>query len=76
MEAIMAPLTFRETQILNHIAEGNSNKQIGRILSIGQQTVKNHVSSILRKLNANDRAHAVALAIGSGWISTEQRASE
>ena len=76
MEAIMAPLTFRETQILNYIAKGNSNKQIARILQISQQTVKNHVSSILRKLNANDRAHAVALAIGGGWISTEQRPLE
>ena len=71
METLTAPLTHRETQILNYISEGNSNKQIARILEISEQTIKNHVSSILRKLNANDRAHAVALAIRNGWISTE-----
>ena len=73
MEAIIAPLTRRETQILNYIADGNSNKQIARILEISEQTIKNNVSSILRKLNANDRAHAVALAIRHGWISAEQK---
>ena len=69
MEAVAAPLTQRETQILGHISEGNSNKQIARLLEISEQTIKNHVSSILRKLNANDRAHAVALAMRNGWIS-------
>lgn len=62
-------LTPKEAQILSYVAEGNSNKQIAHILQISEQTIKNHVSSILRKLNANDRAHAVALAIGNGWIS-------
>jgi len=71
METLTAPLTYRETQILNYIAEGNSNKQIAQILQISEQTIKNHVSSILRKLNANDRAHAVALAMRNGWISAE-----
>ncbi len=73
MEAIAAPLTQRETQILNYIAQGNSNKQIAYILNISEQTIKNHVSSILRKLNANDRAHAVALAMRNGWISPEEK---
>ena len=73
METIVAPLTSRETQILSYIAEGNSNKQIARILEISEQTIKNHVSAILRKLNANDRAHAVVLAIRHGWISAEER---
>jgi len=72
MEAIVAPLTARETQILNHIADGNSNKQIAYILQISELTIKNHVSNILRKLKANDRAHAVALAIRHGWISLEE----
>jgi len=75
MEAIAAPLTTRETQILNYIAEGNSNKQIAYILQISEQTIKNHVSAILRKLNANDRAHAVVLAIRHGWISIEEEPS-
>ena len=71
IEYVMAPLTNRETQILNHIAEGKSNKQIAHILDISEQTIKNHVSSILRKLNANDRAHAAVLAIRHGLISAE-----
>ena len=72
MEDIVAPLTSRETQILNYIADGNSNKQIASILQISEQTAKNHVSNILRKLDANDRAHAVVLAIRYGWISAEE----
>jgi len=73
MEAITAPLTKRETQILTYVAEGNTNKEIAHILSISEQTIKNHVSAILRKLNANDRAHAVTLALHSGWISPEAK---
>jgi two-component system response regulator DegU len=73
MEGVAAPLTKRETQILTYVAEGNSNKEIARILTISEQTIKNHVSAILRKLNANDRAHAVALALHSGWISPEAK---
>lgn len=73
MATIAAPLTHRETQILTYIADGNSNKQIAHILDISEQTIKNHVSSILRKLNANDRAHAAVLAIRHGWISMEEK---
>jgi two-component system response regulator DegU len=72
METVAAPLTVRERQILSYIAEGNSNKQIAHILQISEQTIKNHVSAILRKLNANDRAHAVVLAIRQGLISAEE----
>jgi len=71
METLVAPLTARETQILNYIANGNTNKQIAAILQISEQTIKNHVSAILRKLNANDRAHAVVLAIRHGWIDIQ-----
>jgi two-component system response regulator DegU len=73
MKGVAAPLTKRETEILTYVAEGNSNKEIARILSISEQTIKNHVSAILRKLNANDRAHAVTLALHSGWISPEAK---
>ena len=76
MEAVIAPLTHRETQILNYIAEGKTNKQIAYILGISEQTIKSHVSAILRKLNANDRAHAVALAMRNGWISAEGKSQE
>jgi len=73
LEGIVAPLTNRETEILTHVAEGNSNKEIAYRLNISEQTIKNHVSAILRKLNANDRAHAVALALRSGWITPEEQ---
>lgn len=66
---VFAPLTQREIQILSFIAEGNTNKQIAKSLNISEQTIKNHISSILRKLNANDRAHAVTMAIRNNWIS-------
>lgn len=72
VESITAPLTSRETQILHYVANGNSNKKIAQILDISEQTIKNHVSSILRKLNANDRAHAVVLAIRRGLISVSE----
>ena len=71
IEDITTPLTSKEVQILNHIAEGNTNKRIASLLGISEQTIKNHVSAILRKLNANDRAHAVFLALRNGWISIE-----
>ncbi len=58
----------KELEILEYIANGASNKQIANILAISDQTVKNHVSSILRKMGACDRAHAAALAIWSGWL--------
>lgn len=63
METAIAPLTHREIQILNCIAQGNTNKEIAYKLGTSEQTIKSHVSAILRKLNANDRAHAVALAM-------------
>ena len=68
-EKVIAPLTKREIQILSYIANGNTNKQVAHVLGISNQTIKNHVSAILRKLNANDRAHAVALAIQNQWVS-------
>jgi DNA-binding NarL/FixJ family response regulator len=71
LEDITTPLTPKEIQILTHIAEGNSNKRIANILGISEQTIKNHVSAILRKLNANDRAHAVFIAIRNGLISIQ-----
>lgn len=68
-EAIIAPLTSRETEILNYIARGYLNKQIAAEINISEQTIKNHVTSILRKLNANARTEAVVIAIKQGLIS-------
>ena len=73
MEKVATPLTHRELQILSCIANGGTNKQVAHILGISQQTIKNHVSAILRKLNANDRAHAVALAIRNQWVSIDEK---
>jgi DNA-binding NarL/FixJ family response regulator len=63
-----APLTGREIEILDCIARGLSNKEIANDLSISSQTVKNHITSILRKLQVNDRTMAVIFAIQQGWI--------
>ena len=68
-EAFISPLTPRETEILDYIAQGYLNKQIAVRLGISEQTIKNHVTSILRKLNANARTDAVVLAIKQGLIS-------
>jgi len=68
-EDIMSPLTPREIEILDYIAKGYLNKQIAIELGISEQTIKNHVTSILRKLNANARTEAVVLAIKQGVIS-------
>jgi DNA-binding NarL/FixJ family response regulator len=64
-------LSPREIEILDLVARGNSNKIIARKLSISDQTVKNHVSAILRKLEVNDRTEAVVYALRNGWIRIE-----
>jgi len=69
MESLITPLSHREVEILKYVAEGNPNKGIAAALDISQQTVKNHITSIMRKLNANDRTHAVVLAMRSGLIN-------
>jgi RNA polymerase sigma factor (sigma-70 family) len=70
-EAFISPLTPRETEILQYIAKGYLNKQIAAELGISEQTIKNHVTSILRKLNANARTEAVVVAIRQGLISID-----
>ena len=67
-ESVFSPLTPREVEILDCVARGNSNKEIARLLSISDQTVKNHITSILRKLAVNDRTQAVIYALRHGWI--------
>ena len=61
-------LTEREVGILREIAAGNSNKIIADHLSISEDTVKGHVRSILAKLKANDRTHAVTIGMRRGFI--------
>ncbi|MBC8273833.1 MAG: response regulator transcription factor [Chloroflexi bacterium] len=68
-ETFASPLTPRETEILNYMAKGYFNKQIAIELSISEQTIKNHITSILRKLDANARTQAVITAIKRGLIT-------
>jgi DNA-binding NarL/FixJ family response regulator len=65
---VFAPLSPREVQILDNIAQGMTNKEVAYTLAISEQTVKNHMSSILRKLSVNDRTQAVVYAMRQGWI--------
>ena len=67
-QSIYSPLSPRELQVLDLVAAGRTNKEIALLLDISNQTVKNHVSSILRKLAVNDRTQAVVYAMRRGWI--------
>ena len=69
VEPFVSPLTPRETEILTYMGRGYFNKQIAIELSISEQTIKNHITSILRKLDANARTQAVITAIKRGLIS-------
>ncbi len=63
------PLTRREAEVLRLMSEGKSNKAIGEFLFISEKTVKNHVSSILQKMEVEDRTQAVINAIKMGWVT-------
>lgn len=67
----VSPLSPRETAILMQVARGQSNKGIADSLCLSKHTVKNHIYSIRRKLDANDRAHAVVLAMLNGWLNID-----
>ncbi|OMF35844.1 DNA-binding response regulator [Paenibacillus sp. FSL H8-0548] len=64
-----SPLTRREAEVLRLMAEGKSNKLIGEFLFISEKTVKNHVSSILQKMEVDDRTQAVIQSIKYGWVT-------
>ena len=67
-EDMFMPLSNREMEILNLITRGMSNKEVALELGISHQTVKNHMTSILRKLAVNDRTQAAVYALRKGWI--------
>jgi len=71
-ESFVSPLTPRETEILTYMAQGYFNKQIAIELSISEQTIKNHITSILRKLDANARTQAVITALRRGFITLDK----
>jgi DNA-binding NarL/FixJ family response regulator len=62
------PPSAREVDVLRLVAHGRSNREIAAILSVTEATVKSHMSNVLRKLHADDRAHAIALAAQRGFI--------
>jgi len=64
-------LSERELQVLQYMANGRSNKEIGQVLYISENTVKAHVKSILSKLDAMGRTEAIAIAIKRGLIVTQ-----
>jgi DNA-binding NarL/FixJ family response regulator len=63
---VFPQLTEREREVLDHIAKGENNAEIASVLSLNQKTVRNHVSNILSKLHASDRAHAIIMAREAG----------
>ncbi len=62
------PLSEREMEVLECVVQGLSNKEIAGLLGISHQTVKNHVTSILRKFGVEDRTQAVVYALKHGWV--------
>jgi len=62
------PLSKREMEVLSYLTRGMSNKEIANLLGISHQTVKNHVTSILRKLGVEDRTQAAVYALRRGWV--------
>jgi len=63
------PLSERETEVLTCVVRGMSNKEIAVLLNISHQTVKNHVTAILRKFGVEDRTQAVVFALKRGWVT-------
>lgn len=67
-ESHFVPLSPREMEILRYVTLGKSNQEIAFALGISHQTVKNHMTSILRKLDVQDRTQAAVYAIAHGWV--------
>jgi DNA-binding NarL/FixJ family response regulator len=67
------PLSSREMEVLIFVTRGMSNKEIALTLDISHQTVKNHVTSILRKLGVEDRTQAAIYALRRGWVRLYQQ---
>lgn len=63
--------TKRECEVLQLLASGMSNRKIAEELNISEKTVKNHVSSLFKKMNVNDRTQAVITAIRNDWVSID-----
>ncbi len=68
MDDVFMPLSPREMEVLKLVTKGLSNKEIAYQLGISHQTVKNHMTSVLRKLDVSDRTQAAVYALGRGWV--------
>ncbi len=68
-----APLSAREMEVLTYVTKGMSNKEIAALLRISHQTVKNHITAILHKLDVEDRTQAAIYALRRGWIRLSQQ---
>jgi len=66
------PLSKREMEVLSCVVRGMSNKEIALLLGISHQTVKNHVTAILRKFGVEDRTQAVVYALKRGWVQLNE----
>jgi DNA-binding NarL/FixJ family response regulator len=73
LAGVLNPLTQREIEILQHVAEGLANKEIAHKLSISERTVKNHLSNIMEKLHVNSRTQAAVYALRSGLVPPPPR---
>ena len=69
------PLSPREMEILQFVTQGKSNKEIAQSLGISHQTVKNHMTSILKKLDVRDRTQAAVYALRRGWVRANDQES-
>lgn len=75
-EDTFIPLSPREMEILEHVTRGKSNKEIAYELGISHQTVKNHMTAILRKLGVDDRTQAAVYALSRGWVRIDNPPSD
>lgn len=73
---LLEPLSKREMEVLGQLTKGLSNKEIAVELGISHQTVKNHVTSILRKLSVEDRTQAALYALRRGWVRLHEESKE
>ncbi|HEX6305112.1 MAG TPA: response regulator transcription factor [Anaerolineales bacterium] len=76
LEESLQPLSGREMEVLTHLTHGMSNKEIATHLGISHQTVKNHVTAILRKLGVEDRTQAALYALRRGWVRLHEQSAE
>ena len=66
------PLTSKEMDVLRHVARGMRNREVAELMDISEQTVKNHVSTILHKFGVPNRLGAVTFAVREGWLGLDE----